>query len=1036
MQGVRHSPYKRNAFMTAVRKGNTERVREIISSRDLSCSQEWSDALDGYVLLLTALQNKHTDVVKLLLINGSKVNKNNSKPCNTPLHYAVRNGELEIVQMLLDRGANINVQSLKSKTALHIAVEDNRMDIIDILLNHGANVKISDISDVTPLHTAVKNDSVEIIKLLLSRGANVNATTCDRVGEDEGKGCTPLHLAVEKANEEIIKLLLSSGANVNDKRNDGIASLHIAIERGYFEVVKHLLDHGAHVNSTYSSATQQDCTPLHLAAELDAKEIVKLLLSKGADVNAQGNEGITPLHIATRAGYSNIVEHLLKYGANVHSTSQKGHIPLFLAIENRHEKVVELLVEHGACVDVNDKNNKSVLYRAVEKGNSIIVKHILKHSPNLNSKSNSSVLNIAVQGRGIEYSQIVKNLLEYGFTVTHKDANFMHAAIAKGYVEIVKELLKHSTDADMFYKGTSKKRCTPLHVATINGHEEVAKLLISYGADVNAPDRTGKTPMFYAIEKGDLKIFKLLLTNEVDVRNDPELLNIAVKGGHREIVEVLLQHGADVNASDEYGRMPLHFIILDKENKRFGFPVREGPRINAKGEIAKLLLSRGADVNTRLKDSMTVLHAAIDQGYVKVVEALLEYDADVTSTCKTHVTALHISAERGNEVITKMLLNKGANIHAKTTSGETALHCAIETNHKEVAELLLKCGADVNATTKHDLITPLHLAAEGGYQDIAQLLLDFGAKVDSTIEHDVTTSLYNAAEFGHLKIVKLLLKFGASVDSTNQKGLTALHIAVIKGHEEIITALLEHGSDITVKSKSHYTALDFAMDGIKLFRDLNFNSDYHRDYDSRDHDISTYINIAEILKRHMIKLKAANLNAQNDGILSIKSDDEELIECDYPSVEYEREIQRVYSKTARKVRRLSRNNFQNKCEKEIARMKSRKFVNTNISFYDILTKDVCRLAIYTRNESIVKAFGSGDYKKKFPIYANMLISNFRKGETKKELLEEGNKIFDLLFNDFPRLPRDCTERILSYLKNDDLRALTDAGKPNAHCHQS
>jgi len=110
-------------------------------------------------------------------------------------------------------------------------------------------------------------------------------------------------------------------------------------------------------------------------------------------------------------------------------------------------------------------------------------------------------------------------------------------------------------------------------------------------------------------------------------------------------------------------------------------------------------------------------------------------------------------------------------------------------------------------------------------------------------------------------------------------------------------------------------------------------------------------------------------------------------------------------------------------------MKSEKFSNANVSFYDILTKDTSQLVLYAGNESIVQILKSDDYKVKFPIYASMINCNFRKGERRKELLEQGNKVFHFLFNNFPQLPHECTEKIFSYLSDEDLRILIDACKP-------
>ena len=121
--------------------------------------------------------------------------------------------------------------------------------------------------------------------------------------------------------------------------------------------------------------------------------------------------------------------------------------------------------------------------------------------------------------------------------------------------------------------------------------------------------------------------------------------------------------------------------------------------------------------------------------------------------------------------------------------------------------------------------------------------------------------------------------------------------------------------------------------------------------------------------------------------------------------------------------------FQIECEEEMASLKSEKVSNANVSFFDILTKGINQLAMYAGNESIVQILRSDDYKVKFPIYASMINSNFRKGEGRRELLEQGNKIFHFLLSNFPQLPYDCTEKIFSYLSDEDLRVLIEACNP-------
>jgi hypothetical protein len=103
---------------------------------------------------------------------------------------------------------------------------------------------------------------------------------------------------------------------------------------------------------------------------------------------------------------------------------------------------------------------------------------------------------------------------------------------------------------------------------------------------------------------------------------------------------------------------------------------------------------------------------------------------------------------------------------------------------------------------------------------------------------------------------------------------------------------------------------------------------------------------------------------------------------------------------------VERSDFQNECEEEIAGVKSENVSIANVSFYYILTKGKIQLAVYAGNENVVQILRSGDYKVKFPIYATMMNCNFRKGERRKVLLEQGSKVFHFIFNNFPRLPHD------------------------------
>jgi len=253
-----------------------------------------------------------------------------------------------------------------------------------------------------------------------------------------------------------------------------------------------------------------------------------------------------------------------------------------------------------------------------------------------------------------------------------------------------------------------------------------------------------------------------------------------------------------------------------------------------------------------------------------------------------------------------------------------------------------------------------------------------------------STPLHIVARNGYLEIVEVLLKWGADIDSQDERGRIALNIASGEGLDRVFKSLLEHVSDINITYKTGI-GLCYPLAGvIPFYNEINsYDSDYNVDYgcdsddyyyhgsDDYEHDCDddyfqnrhhyhdsddVYYHhhrnigkskiIAEILKCRIIKMKIVNLFVSEENLRSISSDE--------------------------------KSDFQNECEEETASVKSEKVSNANVSFYDILTKDIGQLAMYAGNENIVQIYRSDDYKVKFPIYASLINSNFRKGERRKE----------------------------------------------------
>jgi ankyrin repeat protein/uncharacterized protein YtpQ (UPF0354 family) len=303
---------------------------------------------------------------------------------------------------------------------------------------------------------------------------------------------------------------------------------------------------------------------------------------------------------------------------------------------------------------------------------------------------------------------------------------------------------------------------TLLQFAAIKGHKEVAELLLAKGAEINSKGTKGETP-----------------------------LHLAASLGHVHVVKLLLGKGADVNAKAKDRVTPLHLAAL------------EGTR-----EVAALLLAKGAAINAEDQDSNTPLHWATIEGHTDMARLLVINGAEVNAQNTGHQTPLYAAADAGHKEIAKLLLANGAEVNATTTDGDTTLHKAAGAGHKEIAELLLANGAEVD-TKNRTAQTPLHFSAFHGHKDVVELLLTKGAQVNCN-DKSGQTPLHSAAALDHKDIVAILLANGANVNAKGGDGETPLHFAAQQGHRDMAALLLAKGADVNSRTQNGKTARDLA----------------------------------------------------------------------------------------------------------------------------------------------------------------------------------------------------------------------------------
>ena len=170
---------------------------------------------------------------------------------------------------------------------------------------------------------------------------------------------------------------------------------------------------------------------------------------------------------------------------------------------------------------------------------------------------------------------------------------------------------------------------TPLHLASENGHKEVAYFLLERGTDVSAQNKNGETPLHRASQRGHAEVVDMLIEHGADLSaqdgSEETPLHLASYWGHAEVARMFIERGADVSAQDELGKTPLH-------------------RASQQGrvEVARMLIERGADVSAQNKNGETPLHWASQKGHAEVVGMLIELGADVSAQNKDGKTPLHI----------------------------------------------------------------------------------------------------------------------------------------------------------------------------------------------------------------------------------------------------------------------------------------------------------------------------------------------------------------------------------------------------------
>ncbi|XP_078532154.1 ankyrin repeat domain-containing protein 17 isoform X13 [Lissotriton helveticus] len=789
---------------------------------------------NGHTPLMEAGSAGHVEVARVLLESGAGINTHSNEFKESALTLACYKGHLEMVRFLLEAGADQEHKTDEMHTALMEACMDGHVEVARLLLDSGAQVNMPADSFESPLTLAACGGHVELAALLIERGANLE--------EVNDEGYTPLMEAAREGHEEMVALLLGQGANINAQTEETqetaltlaccggfleVADFLIkagadielgcstplmeAAQEGHLELVKYLLAAGANVHATTATGD----TALTYACENGHTDVADVLLQAGADLEHESEGGRTPLMKAARAGHVCTVQFLISKGANVNRTTlNNDHTVLSLACAGGHLAVVELLLAHGADPTHRLKDGSTMLIEAAKGGHTSVVCYLLDYPNNLLSASPPDVAQLTPPSHDLNRAPRVpvqalpmvvppqepdkppanvsttlpvrnKAVSERASAMSNSPPHSIETSISQPQTPTPSPIISPSAMLPIYPAididaQTESNHDTALTLACAGGHEELVQTLLERGANIEHRDKKGFTPLI-----------------------------LAATAGHVGVVEILLDNGADIEAQSERTKdTPLSLACS-----------------GGRQEVVELLLARGANKEHRNVSDYTPLSLAASGGYVNIIKILLNAGAEINSRTgsKLGISPLMLAAMNGHTAAVKLLLDMGSDINAQIeTNRNTALTLACFQGRTEVVSLLLDRKANVEHRAKTGL-TPLMEAASGGYAEVGRVLLDKGADVNAPpVPSSRDTALTIAADKGHYKFCELLISRGAHIDVRNKKGNTPLWLAANGGHLDVVQLLVQAGADVDAADNRKITPLmaAFRKGHVKVVRYL------------------------------------------------------------------------------------------------------------------------------------------------------------------------------------------------------------------------
>ncbi len=730
-------------------------------------------------------------------------------------------------------------------TPLHQAAQTGNSDELKKLIETGDDLNAVTKLGWTPLHFSAWYGYLDCCRILIEAGSAMYMPTTLRFW-------TPCHLAALEGHTEIVRLFLEHGADINARTAEGWTPLHAAVEHAHLETVRFLLERGADPN--LAKRPDRTTFPLHSAARNGRRDIVQILLDFGADPNVKNKYGELPGNLAKEVGFSGIAEMLEIKPESQKPVKEPDSIWIMNLIRGGDLQRLENWLDEGGSISYVPKNGQSLLSYAIFFGQPNTVRYLLEHGAAPKGRfgwfSGSALNGMLASGMASgrrEYIEVAEILLDHGFKPfsgkeDHADPFHVNTFCCPSVQVLPLSLLDRLEAAGLAIEPALKKKMALRWAVKVRDHAE-AEQLLKEGADPNAGSGYGDihAPLHAAIQANDVEMVRLLVQYGAKVNKKSgygnSFLYDAASDATIEIVKILVEAGANVNRKTDFGS-PIQAAL------------KEG-----KTEIVDYLIEHGADLESRtnwvwghkVDASSTPIFSALASGDGKLIQKLIDEGADIHVIGDRGNTLLHIAAEKGLTRWVKYFLEQGMDIEAENWDHRRPLHLAALHKRKETIQYLMNHGASVEIPPpafppviytmmlgRIDLLEtilendpneanrrpddhaygnwaqlPILVALELENREMIELLVKHGAwlTLSLNIYHEGAwghSALSYVSQQGMKDLLELFLKQNINVNSKSSPR-PALHCAA---SVEIAQMLLDHGANPYLRSNEHRTALE------------------------------------------------------------------------------------------------------------------------------------------------------------------------------------------------------------------------------------